>query len=144
MKTVGVDLHKYQMTLVVLDEQGTVIQRHTLPTKCRNQIRAWFASVGPQCQVAVESVGFYQWFWELLHPVVTKLVLADPAGLAPLRPRKQAKTDRKDAELLARLLFENRLPTAFVPPRDLRLLRTLVRHRHSVARSLAHERACLR
>ena len=87
MKTIGVDLHKVSMTLVVLDEQGTVIQRDTLPTKCRNKIREWFVSCGPQCQVAVESVGFYQWFWDLLQPVVSKLVLADPAGLTPLRPR---------------------------------------------------------
>lgn len=144
MKTIGVDLHKCQMTLVVLDEQGVLIQRDTLPTNCRNQIREWFASRGPLCQVAVESVGFYQWFWDLVQPVVTKIVLADPAGLAPLRPRKQAKTDRKDAELLARLLFENRLPTAFVPPRSLRPLRELVRHRHSVSRALALQRRCLR
>jgi len=144
MKTVGVDLHKDSMTLVVLDEQGAVIQRDTVPTKCRNQIREWFVSCGPLCQVAVESVGFYQWFWDLVQPLVGKLVLADPAGLAPLRPRKQAKTDRKDAELLARLLFEGRLPTAFVPPRSLRPLRELVRHRHSVGRALARERRCLR
>jgi transposase len=144
MKTIGVDLHKYQMTLVVLDEQGAVVRRDQLATKCRNQIREWFASYGTACQVAVEAVGFYQWFWELVQPVVGKLVLADPAGLAPLRPRKQAKTDRKDAELLARLLVEGRLPTAYVPPRELRLLRSLVRHRHSMARSLAHQRRCLR
>lgn len=144
MKTIGVDLHKCQMTLVVLDEQGAVIRRDQLATKCRNQIREWFASYGTDCQVAVESVGFYQWFWDLIQPIVGKLVLADPAGLAPLRPRKQAKTDRKDAELLARLLFEGRLPAAFVPPRSLRPLRELVRHRHSVSRALALQRRCLR
>jgi transposase len=144
MKTIGVDLHKDSMTLVVLDEQGALIQRHTLPTKCRNKIREWFASCGPPCQVAVESVGFYQWFWDLVQPLVSTLVLADPAGLASKRPRKQAKTDRNDAELLARLLFEGRLPTAFVPPRALRPVRELVRHRHSVSRALALQRRCLR
>ena len=144
MKTIGVDLHKYQMTLVVLDEQGVVIRREQLPTKCRNQIREWFASYGTDCQVAVESVGFYQWFWDLVQPVVGKLVLADPAGVREHRPRKKAKTDRHDAELLARLLFEGRLPTAYVPPRSLRPLRELVRHRHSVARALALQRRCLR
>lgn len=144
MKTIGVDLHKDSMTLVVLDEQGVVIQREKLPTKCRNKIREWFASCGPHCQVAVESVGFYQWFWDLVQPQVTKLVLADPAALKALRPPKQAKTDRKDAELLARLLFEGRLPTAFVPPRALQPVRELVRHRHSVSRALARERRQLR
>ncbi len=144
MKTIGVDLHKCSMTLVVLDEQGAVIERTTLPTKCREKIREWFASRGPLCQVAVESVGFYQWFWDLVQPAVSKMVLADPAGLKPFRPHKKAKTDRNDAELLARLLFENRLPVAFVPPRTLRPLRELVRHRHSVSRALAQQRRSLR
>ncbi len=143
MKTVGVDLHKTSMTLVVLDEQGAVIHRDWLPTKCHRKIRDWFASRGPLCQVAVESVGFYQWFWDLVQPQVTKLVLADPAGLAPLR-RAQAKTDRHDAELLARLLHEGHLPAAFVPNRALRPLRELVRHRHSVVKALALQRRCLR
>ena len=144
MKTIGVDLHKCSMTLVVLDEQGAVIERDTIPTKCRDKIREWFASRGPHCQVAVESVGFYQWFWDLVQPLVTKLVLANPAGLAHFRPRKQAKTDRHDAELLARLLFEGRLPNSYVPTRSLRPLRELVRHRHSVGRALALQRRCLR
>jgi transposase len=144
MKTVGVDLHKYNFFVVVLDEHGQVTQRDRFPTKCRNQIREWFRSCGPQCQVAVESVGFYQWFWDLVQPLVTRIVLANPAGLTEHRPRKKAKTDRNDAELLARLLFDGRLPTAYVPPRALRPLRELVRHRHGVARSLALQRRCLR
>ena len=90
MKTIGVDLHKHDIVLVVLDENGRVIKRDHLPTKCRNKIREWFSSQGPHCQVAVESVGFYQWFWDLVQPLVAKLVLADPAGLAALRPRKKA------------------------------------------------------
>lgn len=144
MKTIGVDLHKYQLTVVVLDEQGVLVRHDTLPTKCRNQIREWFASYGTDCQVAVESVGFYQWFWDLVQPLVGKLVLADPAGLASKRPRKQAKTDRHDARLLAELLFKKDLPTAFVPPLALRPLRELLRHRHSVGRTLAAQRRCLR
>ena len=85
MTTIGVDLHKYQLNTVVLDEQGTVRQRRELSTKCRHQIREYFASFGPHCQVAVESVGFYQWFWKLVRPEVSRLVLADPAG--PMIPR---------------------------------------------------------
>lgn len=62
LKTVGVDLHKDSMTLVVLDDQGSLVERDRLPTQCRNPIQDWFASRGPPSQVAVESVGFDQWF----------------------------------------------------------------------------------
>lgn len=143
MTTVGVDLHKHQLNTVVLDDHGQLLQRRELPTKCRHQIREYFASLGPHCQVAVESVGFYQWFWNLVRPQVSRLVLADPAGVRAHAGRK-AKTDRNDALLLANLLRDDRLPMAYVPAENVRALRELVRHRHSVGRSLARERRCLR
>jgi transposase len=141
--TIGVDLHKDSLTTMVLDDHGTVIERKDLATKCHRQIRDYFASYGPHCQVAVESVGFYYWFWELVRPTVQRLVLADPAGVRAHAGRK-AKTDRNDALLLATLLRENRLPMAYVPTDNIRALRELVRHRHSVSRSLARERRSLR
>jgi len=143
MTTIGVDLHKDSLTAVVLDAQGSLLQRRDIPTKCRNQIQQFFASLAPPTQVAVESVGFYQWFWNLVRPHVGTLTLADPAGVRAYVGR-QAKTDGHDAQLLATLLREGRLPMAFVPNEQIRTLRELVRHRHSVARSLARERRALR
>lgn len=143
MNTIGVDLHKDSLTTTVLDEHGNVLERQELATKCRNQIRDYFVSYGASCQVAVESVGFYQWFWDLVRPQVGKLVLADPAGVRAGANRK-AKTDRNDALLLAQMLRENRLPMAYVPAEPIRQLRELVRLRHSLARSLATERRQLR
>lgn len=143
MKTIGVDLHKCSLTATVLDDQGKVVERRDIPTKCRRQVAAYFASYGASCQVAVESVGFYQWFWNSVRPHVHKLVLADPCGVKSFVGRK-AKTDRNDSLLLANLLREDRLPMAYVPAEPVRQLRDLVRLRHSVARSLATERRHLR
>jgi transposase len=139
LRTIGVDLHKCSMTIAVLDELGQQFDEKEIPTKCRNQIRDFFSSYGLQAQVAVESVGFYHWFWNLVRPLVGKMILANPTALAPFRGRK-AKTDRKDARLIAELLFQGRLPTAFVPSESIRTLRELLRHRHSLARALATER----
>lgn len=138
-RTIGVDLHKCSMTISVLDEHGQLLEEKEIPTKCRNQIREYFASYGLQAQVAVESVGFYHWFWNLVRPLVGKMILANPTALAPFRGRK-AKTDRKDARLIADLLYQGRLPTAFVPNESVRALREMLRHRHSLARALATER----
>jgi transposase len=142
MKYVGVDLHKDSLTVAVLDEAGTVLQRTTLPTKCRNRIVELFSSLAP-CEVAVESVGFYHWFWALVRPHVTKMRLADPAGVRVAAGRK-AKTDRNDAPLIAQLLQESRLPEAYVPDEPLFTLRQLVRLRHGLARALASDRRALR
>jgi len=144
MKTIGVDLHKDSLTVAVLDETGQLERRERMATKCRNQILEFFASYGPQCQVAVESVGFYHWFWDLVQPRVGRMLLANATAVKALRPYRDAKTDPRDAAFLARLLHEGRLPTAFAPPPHLRQLKTLVHLRCHVARSLSHARRLLR
>jgi transposase len=144
MKTIGVDLHKDSLTVAVLDETGQVERREKIATKCRGRLVEFFASYGPRCQVAVESVGFYAWFWDLAQPLVGRMVLANAPAVKKLRPHRDAKTDPRDAAFLARLLHEGRLPTAFSPPPEMRQLRTLVRMRCHVGRSLADARVLLR
>ena len=143
LKTIGVDLHKASLTATVLDSAGAVLERKDVDTKCRRQIADYFASHGPQVQVAVESVGFYHWFWDTVRPKVQILRLADPAGVRACAGRL-TKTDRNDSLLLARLLREDRLPMAYVPEEPVRSLRELCRHRHRLARQLALGRRHLR
>ncbi len=79
-----------------------------------------------------------------MQPLVGRLVLANAAAVKALRPYREPKTDPRDAEFLARLLWEKRLPLAFAPPPDMRQLRTMVRMRCHVGRSLAYARRLLR
>ena len=49
--------------------------------------------------------------------------LAEPVETSALRGRKRrAKTDRTDAEWLRELLFQGRLPEAWLPPEHVREL----------------------
>lgn len=143
MYSIGVDLHKDSLVIAVLNDQGELVERKTFSTRCREQIRTYFSSYGLQCKVAYESVGFYQWFWELAHPLVGELVLGDPAGIKAYAGRR-AKTDRNDSLLIARLLHEGKLPAAYVPAEPVRQLRQMVRLRHSIARDVARTRKAVR
>lgn len=141
--SIGVDLHKETAVVAVLNEHGELVERKTFSCKCKEMIRAYFASYGLQCQVAYESVGFYQWFWALLKPVVGRLVLADPAGIKAYTGRR-AKTDRNDSMLIARLLHEGTIPLAYVPPEPLRELREMTRLRHSIAKEYRRSKLAIR
>ena len=55
--------------------------------------------------------------------------IGDPAEIRTKRVRKQ-KTDRQDAQLLLRLMMENRFPRIWVPDAENRDLRQLLWHRH--------------
>lgn len=140
---IGVDLHKDTMTVCVLDTRSGEARFQKIACKCREQIVAFFkeiASSGP-CVVAIESVGFYRWLWDLLHPIVDKLVLAD-ASLCRRLAGRRVKTDRDDALNVAELLASGRLPLAYAPPPEVLALKDLTRYRNFVSRS--HSRVAVR
>ena len=74
---VGVDLHKDTLTACVFCGCCGEVSFQKISCKCRKQIAAYFAGLPRPHTVAIESVGFYRWLWEMLEPVVEKLVLAD-------------------------------------------------------------------
>jgi transposase len=64
---------------------------------------------GLSVRVGMEASGHSRWFERLLHELGFELWIGDPAEIQAKRVRKQ-KTDRQDAQLLLRLLMENRFP----------------------------------
>ena len=56
-----------------------------------------------------------------------------PAKIRAYEPRKQ-KNDRRDAQLLLRLLEDDRFPTIWMPSVEQRDVRALLRHRHQWVR----------
>jgi transposase len=80
-------------------------------------------------RVGIEATGHARWFERLLAELKFELWIGDPARIKAARVRKQ-KTDRQDAQLLLRLLIEDRFPQIWVPSPENRDLRQLIWHRH--------------
>jgi transposase len=133
---VGVDLHKDTLTACVFCGCCGEVSFQKLPCKCRGQVREYFAALPRPHTVAIESVGFYRWLWELLEPVVEKLVLADATQARALAGGR-LKTDREDSLNIAELLSAGRLPTSYAPPLEVQLLRDITRHRNGFSRQQA-------
>lgn len=133
---VGVDLHKDTLTACVFCGCCGEVSFQKLACRCRRQIAEYFAALPRPHAVAIESVGFYRWLWELLEPIVEELVLADATQARALAGRR-LKTDREDALNIAQLLAVGRLPTSYAPPIEVQILRDLTRHRNSFSRQHA-------
>jgi transposase len=133
---VGIDLHKDTMTVCLLDPATGVERFEKIACKCRDKIVEFFSSLPRGHIVAIESVGFYRWLWELLEPIVEKLILADATQCRALAGRR-IKTDRDDASNVAQLLACGRLPVAWAPPMSIAHLRDATRHRHYISRQHA-------
>jgi transposase len=84
---------------------------------------------GIRVRVGMEATGYSRWFERLLAELGFELWIGDPAEIKARRVKKQ-KTDRKDAQLLLRLMREDNFPKIWVPSSENRDLRQLLWHRH--------------
>jgi transposase len=133
---VGIDLHKDTLIACVYCRCCGEHTFKKLACKCRAQIAEYFAGLPRPHAVAIETVGFYRWLWEMLEPVVEELVLADATQARALAGRR-LKTDREDALNIAELLADGRLPTCYAPPWEVQVLRDVIRHRSGFSRQHA-------
>ena len=84
---------------------------------------------GVRVRVGMEATGYARWFERLLAELGIELWIGDAAEIKTKRVRKQ-KTDRQDAQLLLKLLLEDRFPRVWVPDPENRDLRQPLWHRH--------------
>jgi transposase len=133
---VGIDLHKDTLTAAAFDPATGHVQFTRIHCKCRHHIVEFFRNLPRPHVVAIESVGFYRWLWDLLLPICDKLVLADASQCRAMAGRR-IKTDREDALNVAELLAAGRLPVAWAPPPIVAILRDITRHRHHLSQQHA-------
>jgi len=89
---------------------------------------------GVGVRVGIEATGHARWFERLLAELNYELWIGDAAHIKTMRVRKQ-KTDRQDAQLLLKLLLEDRFPRVWVPDTENRDLRQLIWHRHRMVQA---------
>src|SRR6202521_5733427 len=74
-----------------------------------------------------------RWFLNLMEELGIECLVGHPAQIGAAAPRKQ-KNDRRDAELILKMLVEGRFPAIWLPSKELQDLRALLRHRHQWVR----------
>ncbi|HXH86854.1 MAG TPA: IS110 family transposase [Nitrospira sp.] len=132
MRIIGCDLHARQQTLAMLDtETGEVVNR-TLTHEGSN-VREFYSTLPRPVRVGIEATGSLYWFIDLLAELGIECQVGHPAKIRAAEPRKQ-KHDRRDAELILKLLVEDRFPSVWLPSKEQRDLQALLRHRHQWVR----------
>lgn len=123
---VGLDVHLKNTQVTVMKLNGEIIKKERIRTN-KSELRRSLETVPEGSKVALESVGFC-WPWiDFLDELKFKPLLANPLKVR-LRA-EDVKNDKVDSRTLADLTRMNWLPTCYVPPSELRWLRSLLRHR---------------
>ena len=133
MKIIGCDFHPSYQQIVLWDRGSGEVLEKSLRHERKEEVRAFYAGLeGPVC-VGIEASGQSQWFERMLAELGHEVRIGDAAKIRAASDRKQ-KTDRRDAELLVKLLDEERFPQIWVPTPAERDVRQLLLHRHKLVR----------
>jgi len=117
--------------MAMLDkETGELVERRLLHTE---EARAFYEGLQGPVLVGIEASGNTHWFESLLARCGHELWIGDAAAIARQEGRKQ-KHDRRAAELILKLMLENRFPKIWVPTVVERDLRQLLMHRQHLVR----------
>jgi transposase len=105
-------------------------------TKELLDMRDWFLAEGVT-QVGMESTGVY---WKPVYTILEADFEVIVGNAQHIKNVPGRKTDVKDAEWITDLVRHGLIAKSFVPPRDIRVLRDLVRYRRKVVESRTSER----
>ena len=131
MLIIGVDYHPSFQQIAFCDQETGECGERRL-THSDGEAERFYRELkqrGISVRVGMEASGYARWFERLLGELDYELWIGNAAEIQSKRVRKQ-KTDRNDAQLLLRLLLEDRFPRIWVPSPENRDLRQLLWHRH--------------
>lgn len=130
------DVHKDNITACIMTPEGKEIQTFSTKTVFLLQLVDWIKQHGCT-HVAMESTSVY---WK---PIVNLIEAEDIEFLVVNAQHMKAvpgrKTDVKDAEWICQLLRHGLIKASFIPDRDQRELRELVRYRRSIIEERARQ-----
>ncbi|WP_339803963.1 IS110 family transposase [Paenibacillus sp. FSL R5-0744] len=132
----GMDIHKDNITACILTSNGKEIQSFPTKTVFLLQLIDWIKQ--HECtHVAMESTGvFWKPIVNLLEAEGVEFLVVNAQHMKALPGRK---TDVKDSEWIAKLLRHGLLKASFIPDRNQRELRELVRYRRSIIEERARQ-----
>jgi transposase len=137
MVIIGCDFHPSGQQVFGIDTDSGEVMADRWIAHTGNELEEFYGGLPAGAVVGVECSGNMLWFERRLAHYGHRLRLGDAAQIRAKETRKQ-KHDRRDAELMARLLVEDNFPDLrWVPTLAERDQRQLLMHRHKLVRMRA-------
>lgn len=140
LRFVGLDVHTETVAVAVAEEGGEIRSLGNIPNKLES-VRKMIGKLGPvaklKCCYEAGPTG-YVLYWQLTQMGVACEVIAP--SLIPTKAGDRVKTDRRDAEKLARCYRAGELTAVWVPNAEHEALRDLVRAREAAKKDQLRHR----
>lgn len=132
MIVIGCDFHPSWQQICWMDTETGETEEKKL-VHAGGEAERFYRQLPAPALIGMESTGNGQWFVEVVTGLGHEVWIGDAAKIRASEVRQQ-KHDRRDAQLLLRLLVEGRFPRLWTPSSDQRDLRQLLLHRHKLVR----------
>ena len=135
MLYIGLDTHKPFSYCTILDENGQVIFSRKIPHDEKVYKKIFLEEFKEEKIATVE--GGYNWgvVYDLLSSIGIKTKVGNPLEIKSIASAK-IKTDKRDSETLAYLLKADLIPEIYIPPKEIRELKYVLRERASISREI--------
>ena len=131
----GIDIGKNRCAACVADEKGEILRELTYQNTRAviEELAGSLAQFG-DCRAVLESTGnLWVKTYEILEEHGVPVKLANPLQTKAIA-QARVKMDKLSARILAHLLRANLIPECYIPPRETRERRSLLRHRSALVR----------
>lgn len=127
---IALDIHKHYCVIAGVDREGRVMKQ---PERVEHtDLEGWLKkNLQSTDQVVIESTTNAWHVYDLLEPLVERVVVANPIRVKQIALAR-VKTDIRDTLILARLLAAHLIPEVWVPSVHVRQMRQLLSQRRQL------------
>ena len=133
----GIDIHK-SILVATIRGLGIIEETRTFDgfTQSIESLRDWLKENGIT-HVAMESTGVY---WKPVYNILESDFEILLVNARHIKNVPGHKTDKKDSKWITKLLLSGLLKGSFIPPKHIRELRDLTRHKRKVIEQISSEK----
>lgn len=121
------DIHSKIIVCTTLDADGNIVRKDSFENSF-DRLQEYLSGFHEGDRFVMESTGFYEPLYDFIESHGFSVTLANPLKIR-LIAESRMKNDDVDSEVLAKLLKNDWVPESYVPDREIREMRRVVRTR---------------
>ncbi len=133
MNFIGMDIHKQFTVAVAKDKEGNKLAEEKFENSRDNFEKFLKCFLPQETKIVIESTSIWEYIYDMLEEMKYETKLANPTKTRAIAEAR-IKTDSIDADTLADLLRANLVAESYVPSKEIRNLRNIMRQRKTIVK----------
>jgi transposase len=133
MNYIGMDIHKQFTVAVAKDRDGNKLAEEKFENS-KDNFKIFLEEFAPEeTKIVIESTSIWGYIYDMLEEMKYEVKLANPTKTRAIAEAR-IKTDSIDASTLCDLLRANLVAESYIPPKEIRNLRNIMRQRKTIVK----------